>query len=194
VAYTKTVWVDRAVAFFNRFTKSAETSTSVTLTQDPGTVTQAGTPTNATNLNHMEQGIFDAAATADAAVPKAGGTMTGPLNVPAITLAGSVVPTQRDNAGVFEIFTGGAWKPVGGVKSVQRGTATIAAAAATVAVTITAVNLSKSFLNFSSSNDTGTTSDSFTCRGSLSATTTLSFNRTGTAGIQTIEWEVIESY
>ncbi|QYR20795.1 hypothetical protein KZ483_24045 [Paenibacillus sp. sptzw28] len=60
MAYTKTNWLDRAVQFVNRFTKSNETSTSVTLTADPGTVTQAGTPINASNLNKMEQGIFDA--------------------------------------------------------------------------------------------------------------------------------------
>lgn len=60
MAYTKTTWIDRIVQFANRYTKSGETSSEVTLVQSPGTVTQAGTAVNATNLNKMEQGIEDA--------------------------------------------------------------------------------------------------------------------------------------
>lgn len=73
MAYTKTTWVDRVVAFANRFTKSAETTTSVTLVADPGTVTQAGTTLSATLMNKIEQGIADA-------LPMDGsGAMTGQL-------------------------------------------------------------------------------------------------------------------
>jgi hypothetical protein len=68
MAYTPTGWVDRAVATPNKYTKSGETSTSVTLIQDPGAVTQTGTPINATNMNKMEQGIQAAASTADTAI------------------------------------------------------------------------------------------------------------------------------
>ncbi|MDD9266045.1 hypothetical protein ACFPES_03265 [Paenibacillus sp. GCM10023248] len=50
-----------------------------TITQSPGTVTQAGTPLNAANLNKMEQGIYDAHVTADGALQRTGGTMTGLL-------------------------------------------------------------------------------------------------------------------
>lgn len=60
MAYSKTTWLDRAVEFVNRYTKSGETSTEVTLVQSPGTITQAGTPLNATNLNKLEQGVADA--------------------------------------------------------------------------------------------------------------------------------------
>jgi hypothetical protein len=60
MAYTKTPWTDRAVANPRTFTKSGETSTEVTLTQLPGTITQAGTPVNATALNNMEDGIAQA--------------------------------------------------------------------------------------------------------------------------------------
>lgn len=67
--YTKTNWVDRLVEFANRFTKSNETATSVTLTADPGVVTEAGTPLSAANLNKIEQGIADAHTTAEAALP-----------------------------------------------------------------------------------------------------------------------------
>lgn len=58
--YIKTVWQDRAVQYPNRYDKSGETTTQVTLVANPGTVTQAGTPINATNLNNIEQGILDA--------------------------------------------------------------------------------------------------------------------------------------
>ncbi|CAH1230659.1 hypothetical protein PAECIP111891_06713 [Paenibacillus allorhizoplanae] len=75
MAYTKTTWLDRAVQFASRYTKSGETSTEVTLTASPGTVTQAGTPANAANLNKLEQGVADAHVTADAAVPKTLGVM-----------------------------------------------------------------------------------------------------------------------
>ena len=53
-------WKDRNVEFPNRFTKSAESETSVTLTASPGTVIEIGTAISATQLNRMEQGIFDA--------------------------------------------------------------------------------------------------------------------------------------
>jgi hypothetical protein len=57
MAYTKTTWLDRAVQFASRYTKSSETSTEVTLTASPGTVTQTGTPVNAANLNKMENAL-----------------------------------------------------------------------------------------------------------------------------------------
>jgi len=43
----------------------------VTLTPDPGTVTEVGSPLSSARLNHIEQGIFDAAATADEALSTA---------------------------------------------------------------------------------------------------------------------------
>lgn len=60
MSYNMTTWQDRVVEFPNRYTKSGETSTQVTLALNPGTVTQAGTAVNANNLNKIEQGIFDA--------------------------------------------------------------------------------------------------------------------------------------
>lgn len=79
MAYTKTTWKDRLVEFSNRFTKSNETATSVTLTPDPGTITEAGTPLSAANLNKIEQGIYDAHVTADAALPASQYTATDVL-------------------------------------------------------------------------------------------------------------------
>lgn len=59
MAYTKTIWVDRAVQYPHRYTQ--ETSgDNVTLTPAPGTVTQTGTAFSAENMNHIETGIKDA--------------------------------------------------------------------------------------------------------------------------------------
>ena len=60
MAYTKTTWTDRAVQYPTRYAKSLETSSSVTLTADPGTVTNAGTAVNASNLNNIETGVYNA--------------------------------------------------------------------------------------------------------------------------------------
>jgi hypothetical protein len=58
--YETNVWKNRTVQFPNRFTKSGETATSVTLVANPGTVTEAGTAISSNNMNRMERGIFDA--------------------------------------------------------------------------------------------------------------------------------------
>jgi hypothetical protein len=55
--YQKTNWTDRVVQFPNRYDKSGETSTQVTLVANSGTVTQSGTPLNAANLNKIENAI-----------------------------------------------------------------------------------------------------------------------------------------
>lgn len=60
MAYTKTTWVDRVVQYPNRYTKTSESTSSVTLTPDFGTVTAAGTPVNAAHLNKIEAGIESA--------------------------------------------------------------------------------------------------------------------------------------
>jgi hypothetical protein len=63
---------------------------TITLVPAPGTVTEAGTPVNAVNMNKLEQGVENAQdaaetaqVTADAALPKAGGTLAGNLIVSA---------------------------------------------------------------------------------------------------------------
>jgi hypothetical protein len=60
MAYTPTTWRDRVVQYPNRYAKTGETTTEVTLTLSAGTVTQAGTAVNATNLNKIETGVSDA--------------------------------------------------------------------------------------------------------------------------------------
>ena len=59
MTYSKTTWLDRVVQYPYRYSKTGETSTEVTLTASPGTVTTAGTAVNATNLNKLETGVFD---------------------------------------------------------------------------------------------------------------------------------------
>lgn len=79
MSYSKNVHTDRAVQYPTRYAKSGETTSGVTLSADPGTITQPGTPVNASVLNHLEQGVYDAHVTADGALQRSGGTMTGVL-------------------------------------------------------------------------------------------------------------------
>lgn len=65
MAYVKQTWVDRLVQFAHRYTKTDVDSSTVDLIAAPGTVTKAGTPVDAEHLNHMEEGIYDAAERAD---------------------------------------------------------------------------------------------------------------------------------
>lgn len=60
MAYTKTVWQDRAVSAPNDYTATGAVTGTVTLVPKPGTVTQAGTPLNAANLNNLENGVYNA--------------------------------------------------------------------------------------------------------------------------------------
>lgn len=59
MTYSKTTWSDRVVQYPYRYSKTGETSTEVSLTASPGTVTTAGTAVNATNLNKIETGVYD---------------------------------------------------------------------------------------------------------------------------------------
>lgn len=287
MAYTKTTWKDRLVEFANRFAKSNETATSVTLTPDPGTITEAGTPLSAANLNKIEQGIADAhssidthAARADnphgvtaaqvGAVNKAGDTMSGPLNFTDVTTniervstsiairsgeysfvtakntshvtgnaywngtdwnrydttkpsvmfradgskgeinlytalaaanpitwsgpyaiwhAGNT-PQIRNNAGVLEFLSGGVWKPVGGIKSVQRGLTNVANSA-TTNVTISSVNMNKAYANLLNNNGDGGAYYHRYIR--LTSATNLEIYN-GEPSTRIISWEVIEFY
>jgi len=63
MAYKKTVWKARKGTNLNKFTKSQETAKSVMLANAPDEITEAGTPFNADNMNHIEDGIAEAYAT-----------------------------------------------------------------------------------------------------------------------------------
>jgi len=60
MAYEKTDWKTRKGTKLNRYKKLEETSASVVLENAPIAVTEPGTPFNPSNMNKMEQGIFDA--------------------------------------------------------------------------------------------------------------------------------------
>jgi hypothetical protein len=71
MAYVKTNWTARQGTNLNKFTKSAETATTVNLTNTPDQVTSPGVPFSTDNMNHIEQGIYDAQQAADKALARA---------------------------------------------------------------------------------------------------------------------------
>jgi hypothetical protein len=78
MAYTKTVWVDRVVQYPTKYTTTGSVPGDIVLTANPGTITQAGTPVNATNLNKIETAIFDMDAKVNPAVTWTTPTMNSP--------------------------------------------------------------------------------------------------------------------
>ena len=99
----------------------------------------------------------------------------------------------RMNAGVVEYNDGGGWKPVGGVKSVQRGEATIAEFNQTINVTISPVNLNKAFVNL----NFVIGDSSVTLNAMLTSATNLRINKAGSQRFSSpygVAWEVIEFY
>lgn len=98
----------------------------------------------------------------------------------------------RNNGGTAEFFdhASGGWKPVGGIKSVQRGQTRVVGGQ--LDVTISAVNPNKSFIttNFIATGG-------YQKRVWLSNSTTLSFESTGSesqSAAYNVAWEVVESY
>ncbi len=57
--YKRTEWKDKVVQYPHRYRESQNSDGSIDHTLEPGTVTQAGTPLNASNFNNMEGGIVD---------------------------------------------------------------------------------------------------------------------------------------
>lgn len=72
MAYVKNVWTDQDVERPRTYRMTENQDGSVTLIDDFGLVTDLGTPVNADNMNHIEDGIAGA-------VDKSGDTMTGEL-------------------------------------------------------------------------------------------------------------------
>jgi len=60
MAYNKTEWKARQAANPNKFTKSQETANSVVLVNTPDSITVPGTLFTPENMNHIEEGIFQA--------------------------------------------------------------------------------------------------------------------------------------
>lgn len=61
MAYIKQIWEDRVVEKPMTYTMTTNEDGTVTLTPVPGTITKEGSKVNAERLNHMEEGIYEAA-------------------------------------------------------------------------------------------------------------------------------------
>lgn len=61
MAYIKQIWEDRIVEKPMTYTMTTNEDGTVTLTPVPGTITKEGSKVNAERLNHMEEGIYNAA-------------------------------------------------------------------------------------------------------------------------------------
>lgn len=57
MAYVKNIWVDQDVQRPKTYEVTTNSDGSITLTDSFGLVTELGTPVNATNMNHIEDGI-----------------------------------------------------------------------------------------------------------------------------------------
>jgi hypothetical protein len=79
MSYTKNTWVDQDVERPKTYEVTNNQDGSITLTDSFGLVTELGTPVNADNMNHIEDGIFNNSEELDTKVNKSGDTMTGAL-------------------------------------------------------------------------------------------------------------------
>lgn len=78
MAYVKNTWVDQAGQI--RYEQTTDEDDLVILTPNYELITEIGTPVNATNMNHIEDGIADCDTAIGQKVSKTGDTMTGGLN------------------------------------------------------------------------------------------------------------------
>lgn len=62
--YEPKLWQDHVTEFEDRYTESRNDDGTITHTPVEGEIIQQGTPQNATNFNHMEEGISNATETA----------------------------------------------------------------------------------------------------------------------------------
>ncbi|MDF2934959.1 MAG: hypothetical protein K0Q90_332 [Paenibacillaceae bacterium] len=101
----------------------------------------------------------------------------------------------RNNDGVLEYLQGGVWRPMGGIKSVQRGVTAISYTStfATTNVTISAVDLTKSFLSLSTIADGG---GQLKVDVTLTSSTNLAISHVNNAGSGSarIAWEIVQYY
>ena len=99
----------------------------------------------------------------------------------------------RLNGGVLQYHDGSGWKPVGGVKKVQRGSASVGGSSTTVNVTIAAVNLDKSFVVLSSYG-AANTNNMARIGATLVDEMTLQLSSTNSNQDMLVNWQVVESY
>ncbi|SDD29536.1 hypothetical protein [Paenibacillus sp. cl123] len=115
---------------------------------------------------------------------------------------GNTLAPVRYNAGVPEIWNGTGWQPVGGIKAVQRGVASMAYDQVQIDITISPVNLSKTFTTFTNSGSairvSGGDASREVIKANLINNNTLRITRRN-SGINSelpleFAWEVVESY
>lgn len=87
MAYTKTEWKDQVVENPRTYSMRDNGDNTVTLLDAFGTVTELGTPVNAANMNHIEDGI--------AAVETLANTKQDAITGAASTITGSNLTTNR---------------------------------------------------------------------------------------------------
>jgi hypothetical protein len=131
MAYTIVNWKARKGTNLNKFTKSAETSTSVILTNAPDAVTDSGTPVSVENLNIMDAGIANLDTTK---APLVSPALTGVPKVPSKSTAassdGTLIATEAQVALKANIaspaFTGTPTAPTAAVGTTSTQIATTA--------------------------------------------------------------------
>ncbi len=106
MGYDKMTWQDRVVEKARTFTMTNNPDGTISLTPSPGVVVQEGTPVNAGNMNHLEQGIWDAYWQSGAAPLEDG------LDTVLVRESGLLVRVDESASGVLRRRTEFAW--VGG--------------------------------------------------------------------------------
>lgn len=79
MAYEPTTWSNREVERPRTYVMTQNTDGTVTLTPSEGTVFNAGTPIDASNMNKIEQAIDAVDSALDSKLDLTGGTLTGAL-------------------------------------------------------------------------------------------------------------------
>lgn len=98
VSYTKTQWTDRVVQRPRTYTHTENEDESVTHTPAPGLVLFEGTPRNALNMNHIEQGIEDCVNAINAIQIGKVSEVVFSISIPATSWSGSAAPYSKNVA------------------------------------------------------------------------------------------------
>lgn len=80
------------------------------------------------------------------------------------------------------------------VRSIQRGTTSITVGNSSATQSITSVNINKAALYITNDSNTAADSKDYMVRGTITDSTTLTFNRVGTGAGITVTWRVLEYY
>ncbi|GGA31663.1 hypothetical protein [Psychrobacillus lasiicapitis] len=103
MAYEPTEWKNREVEKPRTFTVQNNDDGTITLIPAEGQVTEPGTPITASNMNKIEQGIFDISREY---MPKIGGDFTGPITVNGKAIGGDDIDARTETVTYFIRATG----------------------------------------------------------------------------------------